>query len=51
MGGAGLATTLAGIPPLGWRDAIILAVFPLFGAGLATLVAKRAVLGALRARL
>ncbi|MGI8932071.1 MAG: cell division protein FtsX, partial [Sphingomicrobium sp.] len=51
MGGAGLATTLAGIPPLGWDDALLLAAFPLFGAGLATLVARRAVLGALRARL
>ncbi len=51
MGGAGLATMLAGMPPLGWDDALILAAFPLFGAGLATLVARRAVLAALRANL
>ena len=51
LGGTGVATTLAGVPPLGWRDALLLAAFPLLGAGLATLVAKRAVLGALRARL
>ena len=51
LGGTGVATTLAGVAPLGWRDALLLAAFPLFGAGLATLVAKRAVLGALRARL
>ena len=51
LGGTGLATTLAGVAPLGWRDALLLAAFPLFGALLATLVAKRAVLGALRARL
>ena len=51
LGGTGVATTLAGVAPLGWSDALLLAAFPLFGAGLATLVAKRAVLGALRARL
>ncbi|MEO6113625.1 MAG: hypothetical protein ABIP07_04150, partial [Sphingomicrobium sp.] len=51
LGGAGLATTLAGVPPLGWGDALILAAFPLFGALLATLVARRAVLGALRTSL
>ena len=51
LGGTGVATTLAGVAPLGWRDALLLTAFPLFGAGLATLVAKRAVLGALRARL
>ena len=51
LGGTGVVTTLAGVAPLGWRDALLLAAFPLFGAGLATLVAKRAVLGALRARL
>ena len=51
LGGTGLATTLAGVAPLGWHDALLLAAFPLFGALLATRVAKRAVLGALRARL
>ncbi|HVF37772.1 MAG TPA: FtsX-like permease family protein [Sphingomicrobium sp.] len=51
IGGAGLASTLSGAPPLGWGDAIWLAFLPLGGAVLATLVARSAVLRALRDRL
>ncbi|WP_324806059.1 hypothetical protein SH584_07725 [Sphingomonas sp. LY29] len=51
LGGGALDTLLGGTRPLGWSDALLLAVFPLIGAALATLVARRAVLGALRARL
>lgn len=50
-GGASFATELAGRSPLGWRDAALLALLPLAAAGLATLVARRAVIGALRERL
>lgn len=51
VGGARFATELAGQSPLGWDDAIVLALLPLAAAGLATLVARRAVIGALRERL
>lgn len=51
IGGAAFATELAGRSPLGWRDALLLALLPLAAAGLATLVARRAVIGALRERL
>ena len=51
LGGSGTATMLAGAPPLGWDDALILAVLPIAIALLATLVAKSALLRALRERL
>ena len=51
VGGARFASELAGQSPLGWDDAIVLALLPLAAAGLATLVARRAVIGALRERL
>lgn len=51
VGAAGFVTTLAGQAPLGWRDGLILAVLPLSAVLLATLVARRAVVGALRERL
>lgn len=51
VGGAAFATELAGRSPLGWRDAALLAMLPLAAAALATLVARRAVIGALRERL
>jgi cell division transport system permease protein len=51
IGGAGTATLLAGSPPLGWDDALILALLPFAIAGLATLVARIALLRALHERL
>ena len=51
LGGASTATMLAGAPPLGWDDALILAVLPFAIALLATLVAKSALIRALRERL
>lgn len=47
----GLSATMAGSRPLGWLDALILALLPVLAAGLATLVASRALLGALREHL
>jgi cell division transport system permease protein len=47
-GGAALAGELAGGPPLGPRDLIILALMPVAAVVLATVVARSAVLGALR---
>jgi cell division transport system permease protein len=51
IGGASFATSLAGAPPLGWGDTAILALLPLAVALLATLVARGALLRALRERL
>lgn len=51
VSGARFATEVAGTTPLGWRDAALLALLPLVAATLATLVARRTVLGALRERL
>ncbi len=51
LGGAGTATMLAGAPPLGWGDAMLLALLPIVVALLATLVARTALLKALRERL
>lgn len=51
VGGARFASELAGAPPLDWKDGALLAILPLAAALLATLVARRAVLGALRERL
>ncbi len=51
LGGASLATTLAGAPPLGWGDALLLAVLPIAVALLATMVARGALLTTLRERL
>jgi cell division transport system permease protein len=51
LGGAGLVTTLAGAPLLGWGDALLLAVLPLLVTLLATLVARAALLRALSDRL
>ena len=51
IGSAGLATTIAGAPPLGLRDALLLALLPLAVALLATLVARTALLRALHERL
>ena len=51
LGGAGTATMLAGAPPLGWGDALLLALLPIVVALLATLVARAALLRALRERL
>lgn len=51
LGGAKLAAITAGIAPLGLTDILILSSLPILGAVLATLVARRAVLGALRERL
>jgi cell division transport system permease protein len=51
LGGAGTATLLSGTPPLGWSDAMLLALLPLLIAMLATLVARSALLRALRDRL
>ena len=42
---------LAGAPPLGWRDALWLALLPFAIALLATLIARSALLTALRDRL
>jgi cell division transport system permease protein len=51
LGGASVATMLAGGPPLGWGDALLLGLLPLVVALLATLVARAALLRALRERL
>lgn len=51
LGGAGTATILAGAPPLGWGDALLLGLLPIGVALLATLVAWVALLRALRQRL
>jgi cell division transport system permease protein len=51
LGGARTATILAGAPPLGWGDALLLGLFPISVALLATLVAWAALLRALRQRL
>ena len=51
LGGASVATMLAGSPPLGWGDALLLGMLPLVVAALATLVAWAALLRALRERL
>ena len=51
VGGASFATSLAGGPPLDWGDAAILAGLPFAVAILATLVARRALIRALRQRL
>ena len=51
LGGAGTATLLAGSPPLGWDDALLLALLPFAIAALATLVARAALLRALHERL
>lgn len=51
IGGARFASELAGQSPLRWHDATILALLPIAAAMLATLVARQAVIGALRERL
>jgi len=51
LGGSALATTLSGAPPLGWDDALLLALLPFVGALIATLIARGALLRALRERL
>jgi len=51
VGGADFATSLAGAPPIGWGDAAVLALMPLAVALLATLVARGALVRALRERL
>jgi cell division transport system permease protein len=51
LGGASTATMLAGAPPLGWGDALLLGLLPLVVAALATVVARAALLRALRERL
>lgn len=51
LGGAGTATMLAGVPPIGWGDALLLGLLPFAVAVLATLVARAALLRALRERL
>ena len=51
VGSAGTATMLAGSPPLGWRDLMLLIALPLAIALLATQVARSALLRALRERL
>jgi len=51
LGGASNATLLSGTPPLGWDDAVILAMLPLAIALMATLVARVALLRALHDRL
>lgn len=51
LGGASTATLLSGTPPLGWYDALILALLPFAIAALATLVARVALLRALHERL
>jgi cell division transport system permease protein len=51
VGSAGTATMLAGSPPLGWRDLLLLVALPLAIALLATQVARSALLRALRERL
>jgi cell division transport system permease protein len=51
FGGAGTATLLSGSPPIGWNDALLLLMLPLAIALLATQVARRALMRALRERL
>lgn len=51
LGGESFATSLAGAPPLNWGDAAILGLMPLAVALLATLVARGALVRALRERL
>lgn len=51
LGGASMATMLAGSPPLRWEDALLLGLLPFVVAVLATLVAWSALLRALRERL
>jgi cell division transport system permease protein len=51
LGGASFATSLAGAPPIDWSDAAMLALLPLAVALLATLVARGALVRALRERL
>ena len=51
LGGASTATMLAGTPPIGWNDALLLAALPIAIALLATLVARSALLRALHERL
>jgi len=51
IGRAGAADMLAGAPPLGWREAWLLAALPIAIALLATQVARGALLRALRERL
>ena len=51
IGGAGTATMLAGASPLSWQDALWLVTLPIAIALLATLVARSALLRALRERL
>lgn len=48
LGGGGMAAELAGAPPLQGADVLLLATLPLLVAMLATWVARRAVLAALR---
>lgn len=51
LGGASTATMLSGAPPLGWNDALLLAILPIAIALIATRVASIALLRALRERL
>lgn len=51
IGGAGFAESLAGAPPLQWKDALLLTLLPVAVALLATLVARSALVRALRERL
>jgi cell division transport system permease protein len=51
LGGTGEATMLAGAPPLGWGDALLLGLQPLVIALIATAVGRAALLRALRERL
>jgi len=51
LGGARTATMLAGVPPLDWSDALLLTMLPLAIALLATMVARSALVRALRERL
>ena len=51
LGGARTATMLAGAPPLDWSDALLLTMLPLAIALLATMVARSALVRALRERL
>ena len=51
LGGARTASMLAGAPPLGWSDALLLTMLPLAIALLATMVARSALVRALRERL
>jgi cell division transport system permease protein len=51
IGGADMATIISGSPPLGWKDAVLLALVPLGIALLASLVARGALIRALRGQL